>query len=172
MAEEDATFRPEEILETLDRHGVEFVLIGGLAAVLHGAPYVTVDVDITPRAEAANLARLAEALVDLEARVRADAAGRVAVAFQPDATFLEGQQILNLMTRAGPLDIAQVPSGTRGYAELARDAIAIDLGATRVRVASLADVVRSKEAADRPKDRAALPVLRRLLEEESRRRDR
>ena len=69
----------------------------------------------------------------------------------------------NLTTDAGDLDLSFVPAGTRGFDDLVRDSIRIDIAGTAMQVASLADVIRSKEAADREKDRAALPLLRRLL---------
>ena len=69
-----------------------------------------------------------------------------------------------LRTRFGPLDLVFSPSGTGGYDDLQGDAREIDLGRTSVAVASLADVIRSKEAAGREKDRAQLPALRRTLE--------
>lgn len=158
------TFDPERILATLARHGVEFVLIGGVAAALNGSPLVTFDVDITPRRTRANLERLSVALEELDARVRtADASG--GLPFAHDASSLGDVQMWNLSTAAGDLDITFVPSGTRGFDDLARDAVSMDLGAGPVVVACLADIVRSKEAAGRDKDRAALPILRRLLEE-------
>jgi predicted nucleotidyltransferase len=69
------------------------------------------------------------------------------------------------MTDHGDLDITFVPSGTRGYDDLIRDARRVSVRGIAVPVASLADVIRSKEAAGREKDRPVLPVLRRLLEE-------
>ena len=72
-------------------------------------------------------------------------------------------RIWNLQTDAGDLDITFEPSGTHGYDDLRRDAVAMRLRSGNVTVASLADVIRSKEAADRPRDRAALPGLRALL---------
>ena len=62
-------FRPEELLGVLRRHGVEFVLIGGFAAVIHGSPYVTTDVDVVPNTDTDNLERLASALIELHAKV-------------------------------------------------------------------------------------------------------
>ena len=160
------SFQPAEIVATLDRHRVDYVVIGGLAAVWHGAPYITNDIDITPRNDPTNLGRLSAALHELEARVRLDELGRETLPFEHDAESLARSEILNLTTRAGNLDISLVPSGTRGYPDLQRDSLEISVGGARPRVASLADVIRSKEAADRPKDRVALPVLRRLLEEQ------
>ena len=76
---------------------------------------------------------------------------------------LSEDSILNLSTRAGDLDLAFRPSGTQGYADLKREAVDLELEAgVRILVASLADVIRSKEAANREKDRMALPRLRRL----------
>ena len=161
------TFQPQDIIAALARHGVDYVLIGGFAAVAHGAPHITNDLDITPNDDLNNLERLSAALEDLDAHVRADHEGGETFEFRHDASSLKNQAILHLTTRAGNLDVTFVPSGTRGYRDLRRDAVEISVDSVPVVVASLADVIRSKEAANRPKDRAALPVLRRLLEEQS-----
>jgi hypothetical protein len=160
------SFSPGAIIAALARHKVEYVLIGGFAAVAHGAPHITNDIDITPKDDSENLARLSAALTDLGARVRGDHEGRETFEFRHDAASLRRQAVLNLTTNAGNLDISAVPSGTGGYKDLKRDAIEITVDGVRVLVASLADVIRSKEAANRPKDRTALPVLRRLLEQQ------
>jgi hypothetical protein len=157
-------FRPEAILEVLERHRVRYVLIGGFAATIHGSPYVTTDVDITPAASPDNLAQMSAALNELEARIRV-AGEPEGFKFSHDARSLAKGQIWNLTTRFGDLDISLVPSGTRGYDDLRRDATDLEILGVRVPVASLADIIRSKEAADRPKDRLVLPVLRRILEE-------
>ncbi|MFV0315641.1 MAG: hypothetical protein ACK5O2_01605 [Microthrixaceae bacterium] len=84
-----ATFDPERLLEVLARHGVEFILIGGLAAVARGSPLPTTDVAVTPRRDAANLDRLAAALRELDARIRTgDPDG---VVFPIDGPFLAAQ---------------------------------------------------------------------------------
>jgi hypothetical protein len=151
-------------LRELAEHGVRFVVIGGLAAALHGSSQVTFDIDIVPDSDFQNLARLSDALTALEARVRAsDAAGGLAL--QRDAAALSRAEIWNLHTLHGDLDLVMRPAGTGGYKDLDRDAQTIKLGRLSVRIASLADVIRSKEAAGREKDRAALPALRRLLSE-------
>ena len=77
---------------------------------------------------------------------------------------LLSEEILNLTTRCGDLDLTFTPSGTKGYSDLKNDAIQMDIRGIRLSVASLADVIRSKEAADREKDRLVLPTLRRLLD--------
>jgi hypothetical protein len=141
---------------------VRYVLIGGLAAVLHGFPQVTFDADICPAPEAENLARLAAALRDLHARIRAPDAPE-GLPFACDAAFLSSVAILNLVTAHGELDLSFRPSGTEGYSDLARSATPVKIQDHTVTVASLEDVIRSKQAAGRPKDLAALPLLRQLL---------
>jgi hypothetical protein len=88
------------------------------------------------------------------------------VPFVVDDESLARSAIWTLVTDHGDLDISFVPSGAKGYDDLKRDAITIDMGGgKRVNMASLADVIRSKQAANRPKDIAALPLLRQTLEE-------
>ena len=160
----ETSFQPAEILAALERHGVRYVVIGGLAATLHGSPVMTTDADICPARESDNLERLAQALVDLRARIRTPGVPE-GLAFACDATFLARiEVILNLTTKFGDLDLSFIPSGTRGFADLQRHAVPMSLMGHPVAVAALADVIRSKEAANRPKDQIALPALRLLLE--------
>lgn len=155
-------FVPERILAALVEHDVQFVLIGGLAAVAHGSPLPTRAVDVTPESSAANLDRLAAALRALDARVRHPDIPE-GLPFACDATSLAAAIFWNLTTPHGDLDISFTPAGTTGYASLAEAAGRIDFRGVTVQLASLADIVRSKAAADRPKDHRALPVLRELL---------
>ena len=106
--------QPDELFECLNRHGVRYVLIGGLAAVLHGSPLPTLDADICPSKDDDNLASLAAALEDLDARIRTPDTPS-GVRFPRDAGFLAGIELLNLTTRAGDLDLAFKPAGTTGY---------------------------------------------------------
>lgn len=161
-----ADFRPEDMFAVLQHHEVQCVVIGGMAAFLQGSPLPTVDVDITPSADLENLARLSRALTELEAKVRAE--GLDPLPFSSDAQSLASAQIWNLTTRYGDLDISLTPAGTRGYDDLRRDAVEVEIRGTRVLLASLADIVRSKGAAGRDKDRRALPVLRELLARQTR----
>ena len=157
-----AEFRPQEIIATLDRHGVRYVVIGGLAAVLHGAAHVTTDLDIAPEEAKRNLERLSDALRELNARIRVSGEPD-GVPFDHSAESLARVRIWNMQTSMGDLDVAFEPSGTRGYEDLRRDAVAMTVAGVQVQVASLADVIRSKEAAGRERDRAVLPGLRELL---------
>ncbi|MEX0984895.1 MAG: hypothetical protein WD096_07570 [Actinomycetota bacterium] len=157
-----AEFRPQEIIATLDRHGVRYVVIGGLAAVLHGAAHVTTDLDIAPEEAKRNLERLSDALREMNARIRVSGEPD-GVPFDHSAESLARVRIWNMQTSMGDLDVAFEPSGTRGYEDLRRDAVAMTVAGVQVQVASLADVIRSKEAAGRERDRAVLPGLRELL---------
>ncbi len=160
----ETSFRPAEILAALERHGVRYVIIGGLAATLHGSPVMTTDADICPARERDDLERLARALVELRARIRTPSVPEGLV-FACDATFLSRIEVaLNLTTKFGDLDLSFIPSGTSGFADLRQRAVPISLMGRPVAVASLADVIRSKEAANRPKDQIVLPALRLLLE--------
>ena len=158
-----ADFIPQNILSALDRHGVKYVVIGGLAAILHGAPHLTNDVDVVPLDSRDNLEHLSAALKELNARIRV--AGEVGgIPFDHSGESLSRARIWNLVTDQGNLDITFVPSGTTGYDDLVRDAEPMSVRGVDVPVASLADVIRSKEAAGRERDRAILPTLRRMLE--------
>jgi hypothetical protein len=153
-------YQPDKILEVLVRQAVDFVLIGGLAALSHGSPFPTRDVDVTPDKDLANLGRLSAALTELDAKVRF---GEEALSFNHDAESLAAAGVWNLRTRYGDLDIAMVPDGTEGYPDLVRDARPTAIIDVVVPVASLADVIRSKQAANRPKDQRVLPTLREIL---------
>ena len=160
---ESPSFDPLAILETLARHDVRFVVIGGIAALSHGSPLPTEDVDVTPERDTANLGRLATALDELGAQMRTESGD--AISLPRDPRLLAQAEIWTLTTRHGDLDVVFTPPGTAGYEDLRRDAFVIDGGrGMHVSVASLADVIRSKEASNRPKDRAQLPALRQTLE--------
>lgn len=160
-----ARYDPEPMLRALVAHDVRFVVIGGFAATYHGSPHLTFDLDITPDRSEENLERLSAALTEIEAMVRAR--GVEPLPFGHDGRSLARVDVWKLTTPYGDLDISFTPPGTQGYDDLHRDAEQADVLGVRVEVASLADVVRSKEAANRPKDQITLPTLRRILDEQS-----
>ncbi len=164
-------YRPDEILEVLERHKVLYVVIGGLAAELRGSPYVTRDVDVTPARTRKNFTKLAAALKELDAKLRIpDMEEPLAIALD-ERMFGQGTT-WTFVTKHGYLDIALLPDGTRGYDDLRRSATHEQItDNVTILVAALADVIRSKEAAGREKDRAVLPILRQVLER-SRKKDR
>src|SRR5437764_15366733 len=102
------------MFRALEAHAVRYVLIGGLAATLHGLPLRTGDADICPARDAENLERLARALEAMDARIRAPDL-EAGVHFACDARFLDGVKLLNLTTRYGDLDIAFSTRGTGEY---------------------------------------------------------
>lgn len=159
----DVEFGPERILGVLAAHGVRSVLIGGFAAAIHGSPYVTTDVDVVPAVDEENLRRLSDALTEMHSRVWT-ATEPSGVPFDHSAASLADMRVWNLVTDHGRLDIMFEPAGTSGYEDLAREAVRLTILGVDVDVASLADVIRSKEAAGREKDRLVLPVLRRIAE--------
>lgn len=153
----------ERILRVLDRHGVDYVLIGALAATFHGSPLRTDDVDVCPSRRRANLERLASALRELEAQEYDPARGEY-VEREWDLEVLSSDETFILGTAAGRLDLVFRPDGTAGYDDLSRGAVELRIDDIVFRVAALEDVIRSKEAAGRPRDREQLPTLRRLLD--------
>lgn len=155
-------FDPRQIVEVLNRHKVEYVLVGGYAAQLYGARRPTYDIDITPSTTMKNLERLASALRELGAGIRVD--DQVdGLSFDCSAESLRGMRMLNLRTRFGDLDVTFEPAGfPDGYADLVHGAEAHTIGSITVKVAALDDVITSKSAAARPKDLDALPELMRI----------
>ena len=155
-------FDPERAITTLARHGVNYVLIGAVAARLQGFPRLTADADITPARDVENLQRLALALRELDARVYTESVPE-GLAFDCSAPTLARAELWNFVTSAGRLDVAFSPSGTAGYDDLIRSAISFDVFGVRRDAASLEDIVRSKEAADRPQDREDVQIIREML---------
>ena len=153
----------ERILRALAEHDVDYVLIGAFAATIHGSALRTDDLDVCPSATPHNLGKLAAALDALEAKAYDPHKGEV-VEREWDAEALAADSTWLLGTPFGRLDLVFEPAGTGGYQDLVRSAIEVDLDGIRIRVAALEDVIRSKEAADRPRDREQLPTLRRLLD--------
>ncbi len=156
------TYDPEALLGVLVDHGVRFVVVGGFAAVVHGSPLPTYDVDITPERGRPNLTKLATALRALDARIRVENEPE-GVVFDPHPDLLLGITVLNLVTRFGELDLVLQPAGDLSFDDLSAEAVHVVLEDLALDIASLAHVIASKTAANRAKDRAALPVLRALL---------
>jgi hypothetical protein len=154
-----APFDPERLLEALSRHKVNFILIGALAARLHGFPRLTADADITPAEDKPNLERLAAALNELDAKVYTESVPG-GLAFDCSSATLARARMWNLVTSAGRLDIAFEPAGVEGYDDLKKEAERFEAFGVRFLVASLDDIIRSKEAAGRPKDLDDVAILR------------
>lgn len=165
-----APLDPQCLFSTLAEHEVDYVLIGGLAAVLHGSTAMTNDADILPDSDMKNLERLGRALTALNARLRVDG-DPDGIPFDPHPSLIASMAMLNMTTRCGDLDLTFTPSGLDGYLGVSERSVTFEVGELHIRVAALADIIRSKEAADRPKDHATLPILHALQEEIARQAD-
>jgi len=152
-------FRPQPILERLTRRGIDFVIIGGYAAVLHGSARLTQDLDVCFSTDRANLQVLGEALLEMEARLFGVIED---VPFVPDAPTLAGVELLTLQTSLGKLDLMTHPAGAPEYRKLREGADRYEIGGFLVRVASVADLKAMKRAAGRPKDLADIAELEAL----------
>jgi hypothetical protein len=157
-----AEFRPEAVIRLLGRHEVRYVLIGGLAAITHGAPLLTQDIDLCYSRDADNLEHLADALREVHAELRGATPG---LPFRLDAQTLDNGDAFTFTTDVGWVDIIGTPAGVAGYDDLARTADAFQLFGHRVLVASVDDLIRMKRAAGRPKDLLALEELGALRDE-------
>ena len=153
----------DRIVVALVQHDVDFIAIGGWAvqAQQYDLGRVTYDIDVTPERSRENLQRLSDALNELGAEVRY---GDQTLPFAHDGESLGRAAVWNLSCRHGDFDICLEPTGIQGgYDELSRTAhtVAIEVGdeVVPVRCADLADIVRSKQTADRFKDREDLAVL-------------
>ena len=152
-------------LRALHEGGVKFVIVGGLAAVLNGAPVNTLDLDIVPARDEANVARLLRVLDALEAIYRMQPERRL----RPDASHLSSPGHHNLITNCGPLDVLGTIGGGLGYEDLLPHTVEMETGGgVRVRVLNLATIVALKEELAGEKDLAVLPILRRTLEQKLR----
>lgn len=151
------------IIDVLNRHGVRYVVIGAFAAIAQRAPIpVTSDIDLTPESSKENMSRLSAALKELGARIRAGGVDE-GLPFDHDGRSLAASSVWNLICPHGEFAISLVPSGIAGgYQELAIRAHAMKVDGVDVMVADLSDVIRSKEAAGRPKDLQVLPTLYRF----------
>jgi hypothetical protein len=156
--------RPRAIIDVLEKHGVKYVVIGGIAARIWGSPRNTNDLDICPAATRANKKRLAGALTELGARFRPP--GLEDEGSEPpggwDERSFDSLVSLAVTTELGWMDLWFVPDGTQGYDDLIRGASSARIGERTIKVADIQDIIRSKTAAGRNKDLAALDHLREL----------
>ena len=159
VGEEPGALDPAGIVAALERHQVRYVIIGGVAAQLHGSPAPTRGLDLTPERSAPNLARLAAALASVEAREWVPGFG-YPLQLPMDRRRLAGDRVLLTQTRYGRVDVVPAPHGVpTGYNELEPRARLVGAYGADVAVASLDDLVCSHAAAGRAKDKLALSRL-------------
>jgi transcriptional regulator with XRE-family HTH domain len=138
------------LLGSLVRHGVDFVVVGGVAGWIHGSAYPTYDLDVAYARDHSNLERLAAALVDVRAQWRG---GPPDLPIQLDAAMLHNGANFTFDTAFGRFDVLGELSGVRDYEELRREARIEGYEGLDVRVASIDHLIAMKRAADRVKDR-------------------
>jgi hypothetical protein len=148
------TSSPTRLLARLA--GVDFVVIGGIAVVVHGHIRTTRDLDITYDTGRPNLDALGQALVALDARLRGVTE---VVPFAPDGRTLRSAELLTLETTDGSLDLLAAPPGAPRYADLKARAEEVDIEGRIVRIASIEDLVAMKRAAGRPRDLEDIEAL-------------
>ena len=158
-------FDPFAMCDILNQEGVEYVVLGGFAAILRGSPITTHDLDVIPWRDRSNLDRLGRALTRMNAKIR--------IAGDPVPTKIDGAflanmpHMLNLVTDFGEMDLTFSPAGSAGDFEGWKKGATLECieGDLMVLVASLDDIIDSKRAANRPKDHMALPYLESLRDE-------
>ncbi len=152
-------FDPSRAFRVLNAHDVRYVVIGGLAGEFLGAAIATNDIDVCYERSADNMNRLADALRDLNAKLRVAGVDED-LPFILDGRTIAAGDSFTFQSDAGDLDVPGTPSGTAGFRDLDADATSYDLGeGLIVRVVSLDDLIRMKEAASRPKDQTHLHIL-------------
>lgn len=151
-----------ELLRRLTAAEVDYVVIGGVAVILHGSARLTRDLDIIIAPDEGNLERLGRVLVESGAQLREI---EEKVPFVPDAATLRNVQLLALTTDAGWIDVHRTADGAPPYDRLRDAAERMDVGGFTVLVASIDDMLAMKNAAGRPEDLvdiAALEAIKRL----------
>jgi hypothetical protein len=146
------------ILELLEQHGVAYVVVGGVAAVLQGAPVTTFDIDILVKVDAENADRLLAALAALQARYREHTQE-----IRPTRDDILAGGHLLLMTNSGPLDVLGFIGRGKGYDDVAEDVTTIDVGGLQIRVLNLRALIEDKRALGREKDQVMLRILETIL---------
>ena len=147
-----------EILELLNKHEVEFIIVGGVAAVIQGAPVTTFDLDTLVRVTEENANRLTSALEELDARYREHRAE-----LRPGREDILAGGHLLLMTRAGPLDVLGFIGDKERYEDLLHVSSEYAMTIGTLRVLDLEELIRQKKSTDRAKDRAVLELLEEVL---------
>ena len=150
-----------EILMILLTHKVDFIVVGGVCAVIHGAPITTFDLDIVHSRSPENLEHLFSALKDLDACYR----GREDQRLKPKVSHLSSPGHHLLTTNRGPLDLLGTIGIGLSYEDLVQHTVEIEVSDLRVRILELSTLIEVKKETANDKDRAMIPILERTLEE-------
>jgi hypothetical protein len=159
------SLRLRPLLELLDRHAVDFIVIGGIAGIAHGSAHPTFDFDVVYARDKQNLKRMAAALTELEVTLRGAPPD---LPFRPDSRTLAAGCNFTFVSKYGSFDILGEAAGMRDYETMRADAKAEELWGVSVRVASVDDLIRMKHAAGRPKDKSMAEELIAIAEDQRR----
>lgn len=156
----DTSSRPplqlEPLLKALSRHGVDFVVVGGVAGLIHGSAFPTYDLDVAYGRDDVNLRRLSAALQEIEVRLRNAPRD---LPFEADEATLAAGANFTFDTDFGDFDILGHIAGNRDYAELRGRSWAAEIAGFQVRVVSIDDLIGMKRTASRPKDHIVVDEL-------------
>jgi hypothetical protein len=153
-----------ELLGVLVRHEVEFVVVGGVAAVINGAPITTSDLDILHRRTPENVRRLVAAVTEIDATFRTDSRK-----IRPNESHLLGPGHALLQTTLGVLDSLGTIETNTTYEDVLVDTFVTEVAGLSIRALTLERLIKVKEQTGRPKDLRMLPELRATLAERNRR---
>lgn len=153
------------LLELLDRHAVDYIVIGGLAGIIHGSAYPTYDFDVLYARDDKNLERMAAALSEIHVTLSGAPAD---LPFQVDARTLKAGSNFTFESDLGRFDILGHADGMRDYEAMRNASAREELWGFPVRVAAIADLIRMKRAAGRPKDKSMVEELTALVEDQRR----
>jgi hypothetical protein len=154
--------RFREVLRVLSAHSVDFIVVGGISAVLNGAPIATVDLDIVHSRESGNIVRLLKALDELSAEYRFTGGRKL----KPAESHLVSKGHQLLITRFGPLDVLGTIGNNLSYEDLLPHTTEMFVTENlKARILHLETLIEIKEDLGTEKDRAVLPILRRTLRE-------
>jgi predicted nucleotidyltransferase len=170
MALEDLgkSLQAEPLLRALERHGVDFVVIGGVAGLAQGSSYPTFDLDVAYARDPANLSRLVNALTDIGVTLRGAPSD---LPFQLDVQTLANGANFTFDTEYGSFDVLADIAGIKGYEELRATSRLMQIAGVEVRAASLDDLISMKRAANRVKDQLMVVEYVELADELRRRED-
>jgi predicted nucleotidyltransferase len=153
------------LLRLFSEHKVEYIIIGGVAAVVHGSSRLTQDIDVVYERSKENLKQLVRALADEEPYLRGAPPG---LPFDWSPETLQHGLNFTLQTKIGPIDILGEVTGGGGFHDLIEHTIDVDLFGVRCRCLDLPALIRTKRAAGRPRDIEAIAELEAIFEERQR----
>jgi hypothetical protein len=145
-------FDLSQLLQTLARHRVDYVVIGGVAVQVHGYPRTTMDLDLTPDPKPENLRRLAAALEELSSRPVDSELAQGEIPVTDPERLAVAPIVPPLLTRHGQVHILKEPKGARAFEQLRAAALVVEIDGIEVAIASLDDLIRMKRATGRPSD--------------------